>query len=138
LEISMKWKGGMKFGGVSQFGHPIETDVSLQSGGEESGYRPIELLLFGLAGCTGFDVISIGQKMRLNITALEINIKAEQREEPPKAISKAHIEYIVSGEKIDPEKLERVIELSEEKYCSVGATLSGVTRITHSYTIKEE
>lgn len=138
MEISMEWKGGMKFSGVSQFGHPIETDVSLQSGGDESGYRPIELLLFGLAGCTGFDIVSIGQKMRLNITGLKINIKAEQREEPPKAISKAHIEYVVSGKDIDPKKLEHAIELSEEKYCSVGATLRGITKITHSCVIKEE
>jgi putative redox protein len=137
VNISMEWQGGLKFTGTSRFGHQISTDGSKKAGGNEDGYQPVELLLFGLAGCSGIDVVSIGAKMKQDITSLTINIKAEQKEEHPRFISKAHIEYNFTGKGLKMEMLERAVQLSEEKYCTVGTTLSGITKITHTVNIEE-
>ena len=107
MNISMDWKGGLKFTGTSRFGHEISTDGSKKVGGGEAGYQPLELLLFGLAGCSGIDVVLIAQKMKQEITGLEIKIKAEQKEEHPRFITKAHIEYIFTGKGLDTDKLEK-------------------------------
>lgn len=133
----MDWQGGFKFSGNSLYGHKISTDGSKKIGGAEDGYQPLELLIFGLAGCTGIDVVMIAEKMKQKITDLKINIKADQREEHPRAFTKAHIEYLVTGKDLDPKKLERIIQLSEDKYCSASATMAGVTKITHSFKISE-
>lgn len=138
MEINMDWQGGLKFTGKSRFGHQISTDGSKKIGGAEEGYQPLELLLFGLAGCTGIDVIMIGQKMRQEITGLKLNIKAQQREEHPRAFTKAHIEYIFSGKNLDQAKIEKMVDLSEERYCSVSASMKEVVRITHSIIIEEK
>jgi putative redox protein len=134
----MDWKGGLKFAGTSRFGHEISTDGSKKAGGSEEGYQPLELLLFGLAGCSGIDVVLIAQKMKQEVTGLHIQIEAEQKEEHPRFITKAHIEYIFTGKGLKKEMLEKAAVLSEERYCSVGTTLAGVTKITHSITINEE
>lgn len=138
MNISMDWQGGLKFTGTSRFGHEISTDGSKKAGGSEDGYQPLELLLFGLAGCTGIDVVLIAQKMKQEISGLKINIEAEQKEDHPRFISKANIEYVFTGKHLKPEMLEKAIALSEEKYCSVGTTLAGVTKITHTCKIIEE
>lgn len=137
MKISMDWKGGLKFTGTSRFGHEITTDGSKKAGGEEAGYQPPELMLFGLAGCTGIDVVLIAQKMKQEINALTINIDAEQKDDHPKFITRANIEYIFTGKNLDKAKLEHAIQLSQERYCSVSNTMSGVTKITHSITINE-
>ncbi len=134
----MTWQDGFKFSGQTLFGHEISTDASVKGGGQEEGYQPLELLLFSLAGCTGIDVILIAKKMRLKISDLSIKIKADQREESPRAFTNGHIEYAFKGENLDPVKLERIIQLSEEKYCSASATLAGVMKISHSFTINGE
>ncbi len=137
MEISMDWKGGLKFAGTSRFGHQISTDASKKVGGAEEGYQPIELLLFGLAGCTGIDVVMIGKKMRQEIRGLNINISAKQRDEHPRGFESAHIEYIFKGKDLDPVRVKKMIELSEERYCSVSASLNGNVEITHSFRIEE-
>ncbi len=133
----MDWKGGLKFTGISRFGHEITTDGSKKAGGEEAGYQPPELLLFGLAGCTGIDVVLIAQKMKQDVTGLTIHIESEQKEDHPKFITRVNIVYAFSGKNLDEAKLERAIQLSQERYCSVSNTLAGVTKITHSITINE-
>jgi putative redox protein len=137
LKISMDWKGGLKFTGISQFGHEITTDGSKKAGGEEAGYQPPELMLFGLAGCTGIDVVLIAQKMKQQVDALTIHIESEQKEDHPKFFTRANIEYVFTGKNLDRAKLERAVELSQERYCSVSNTIGAVTKITHSITIND-
>ncbi len=138
MEINMDWQGGLKFGGTSRFGHRISIDAAKKVGGNEDGYLPMELVLFSLVGCTGIDVICIAQKMRQEVNKLKINIKAEQRDEHPRSFTKAHIEYIFTGKNLEPAKVEKMIALSEERYCSVSASMSGNVEITSSYRIVEE
>ncbi len=137
MEIQMHWKGGLKFTGTSIWGHEIVIDSSKKSGGNEEGYQPMELMIFGLAACTGIDIVRISDKMRLELTDLDVKVKITQAEEPPREVTAAHIEYVVTGKDIKPSKIEKAIDLSVNKYCTVGATMRGITEITHSYTIKE-
>jgi putative redox protein len=95
-------------------------------------------MLFALAGCSGIDVVLIAQKMKQKITGLTINITGEQKEEHPRFITKANIEYIFTGSGLKKEMLEKAAALSEERYCSVGTTMAGITKITHSIVINEE
>jgi putative redox protein len=137
LEAKVKWAGGIKFEGISSFGFPITTDGAQKAGGTESGYKPTELVLFGLAGCTGVDVVRILEKQRQELTAMEIEVKAHQPEQYPKPFNKIEVKYIFTGKKLDENKVKQAISLSEEKYCSVSQTLAGVARITSSFEIKE-
>jgi putative redox protein len=97
----------------------------------------MELLLVGFGGCSGMDVISILRKKRQPVTGLEIMVKGEKTDNYPKVYKEVHIEYIVRGNGVEKEAVERAIGLSLDKYCSVGATLAKAGKITHSYRIVE-
>lgn len=114
----------------------ITMDGPEDFGGNNAGVRPKELLLLSLAGCTGSDVVSILQKKRVNLTDFEINITADTREEHPQVFTKIHIEYVFYGNDLKFEDIERAIELSSTKYCSVQAMLKPAVEITHSYKIE--
>ena len=134
-KIRARWVKNMQFVSTDSDGHSIVMDSPAL--GENSGVRPVELLLTGLAGCTGMDVISILQKKRQRVVDFEVNVSGERREEHPKAWTHMHIEYVVRGYDVDPVAVDRAIELSETKYCSVTATLQGNVEITHSVVIEE-
>jgi putative redox protein len=88
-----------------------------------------------LGGCTGSDVAAILTKKRVPYTTLEIRLSANTREEHPQIFTDIHIEYVVTGTGVNPADVERAIELSTDKYCSVSAMLKGVVTLTHSSTI---
>jgi len=104
---------------------------------EETGPRPMQLLLVGLCGCTGMDVISILQKKRQAFTGLKVEATAQRAEEHPKVYTRIHLEFVVTGEGVDPAAVERSIELSQTKYCPASAMLGEVAEITSSYRIVE-
>ena len=133
----VKWTGGLRFEGKSKFGLPIATDANKKAGGDENGYSPLELVLFGVAGCTGIDVIRILEKKRQKVTGLEIEVTGYQPEEYPKPFNKVEIKYLFEGENLDPAKIEHALELSEQKYCSVSQTIAGTAEISHTFVIKE-
>lgn len=103
-----------------------------------SGPAPMELLLIGLAGCTGMDVISIMRKKRQPFTDLRVEATAERADEHPKIYTEIHLEFIVKGKGVEPEALERSIELSQTKYCSASAMLEETADISTSYRIVED
>jgi putative redox protein len=113
-------------------------DTTAASGGHDSAVRPSELLLIGLAGCTGMDVISILRKKRQPVTGLEVVVRAEHAPEHPKRFTTMAVEYRVRGNGVDPAAVRRAIELSESTYCSVGSTLRETVEITSSFTILAE
>jgi putative redox protein len=114
-------------------------EAQVEEGGKiifgENGISPMKTLLLSVAGCTAIDVVMILQKMKEPIEGLEIEIKGERREEYPRIYKKAHIHYKIYGD-VKPEKAERAIKLSQDKYCSASAhlKLSG-TEVTYSYEI---
>jgi len=137
MKAVLRHSGNMSFIGKSDSNHWVIMDTTKKIGGEEASVRPKELILIGLGGCTGIDVISILNKMRVKLDKFEVNIEAEQAEDYPKVFRKIHIEYIFHGEDLKKENLERAIKLSQEKYCSVSAMLRNATELTYSYKIIE-
>ncbi|MGD9029147.1 MAG: OsmC family protein [Anaerolineae bacterium] len=105
---------------------------------EESGPTPMRLVLMGLCSCTGMDVISILRKKRQAFTGLQVKASAERAEEHPRVYTQIHLEFVVTGEGVDPGAVERAIELSHTKYCSASAMLGEVAEITTSCRIVAE
>jgi putative redox protein len=138
LSVKMNWTGGLKFEGTSVWGHKIVTDGGKPAGGEEAGYKPTELLFYALAGCTGIDIVRILEKQRQELKSLEIEVVAFHGEEYPRPFHTVEMKFIATG-KVDPAKLEKAIELSEQKYCVVGQTISGGgAKINTTYEIKND
>lgn len=130
--------GRRQFVGVDEKGHSVVMDASPEYNGEGSGVRPIELVLHALAACTGMDVISILEKKRQDVRGLEIEVHARQRtDEFPKIYTDIELEYVVTGYEVSPAAVARAIELSEEKYCSVGGMIRDTVAITTTYRIVE-
>jgi putative redox protein len=129
---------GITFVGKTDSNHWVTMDGPEQFGGSNAGIRPKELILISLAGCTGSDVASILSKKRVKLDGFEMNITAEQQEEHPQVFTKIHLEYVFYGKNLPVKELERAIELSQTKYCSVTAMLQKAMPIEHSYRIVEE
>ena len=133
-KATLHFAGNDFFVGITPSGHAqtIETDST-----RNSAATPMELLLLALGGCTGVDVISILRKKRQHVTDYRIEVTGERRDEFPKRFTKLTVKHIVRGHKVTEQAVARAIELSETKYCSVAATLSGVEIVT-SYEIIED
>lgn len=136
LSIKMKWGGGLKFEGETDWGHKIVTDGGKPAGGEQAGYKPTELMFYGLAGCTGIDIVRILEKQRQELTSLEIEVTGFHGDEYPKPFHTVDMKFIATGNNLDEKKLAKAIELSEEKYCMVGQTIARETKLTTSYEIR--
>lgn len=134
----VRWAGNRQFVGTDEAGHSVVMDAKPEYKGEGSGIRPVELVLQGLAGCTGMDVISILEKKRQDVRGLEIIVNGTQRvDEYPKIYTEITVEYVVTGFGVDPAAVARAVQLSEEKYCSVGGMLRDEVRVTTSYRVVE-
>jgi putative redox protein len=138
MDATVVWSKGLSFTGTghtSNFKLPLGADAKV--GGAGDGFRPTELILVGLAGCTAMDVISILAKKRQAVSGFEVKAHGERAEEDPKRFTGFIVEYIVRGKGIDPSAVERAVQLSEEKYCSVMATLRSAGPIEKKITILE-
>ena len=130
------WVQKRQFVGTDSSKHSVV--MSSQDEENATGMRPSELLLVALGGCTGYDVVDILLKKRQQLTGLEIVVTGEQDADPPWAYRKIHIHYVVRGRGLREKAVRDAIALSEEKYCSVSATVRGVAEITQDYTIVED
>lgn len=135
ISATVKWVDGLKFIGESGTGHSIVMDADTEFGGKNAGVRPTELLLIGLGGCSGMDIMSVLQKKKQNVLSLESKVTGEKSEEKPQKFVKFNIEYIVTGKDISEEAVKKAVELSMEKYCSVKLTLEGGAKVTYSYKV---
>jgi len=133
----VKLETGMQFDAESGSGHRITLDATEHGGGHNAGARPMELLLMGLGGCTGMDVISILRKKREQVTVYEVHVTGIRAEEHPMVFVEISVEHVVTGHHIQPEAVARAIQLSEERYCGAGAMLGKVAHLTHTYRIVE-
>jgi putative redox protein len=128
---------GMRFTAEGGSGHRVTLDADNHGGGQNEGFRPMEMLLVGLAGCTGMDVISILRKKRQQVTGYEVHVLGTRAEEHPMVFVEITVEHVVIGHHIQPEAVARAIALSEERYCGAGAMLGKVAHLTHTYRIVE-
>ncbi len=127
---------GMAFLGEAGSGHSIVMDGSPESGGRNAGFRPMELLLVGLAGCTAFDVVLILRRGREDVADCVVEVSAERAPEDPKVFTKLHLDYRVVGKNLSDAKVKRAVELSKEKYCSASIMLGKTAEITWAYTVE--
>jgi putative redox protein len=137
MDAQVVWQGKMSFTGSADSGFELPLGANLDVGGDEDGFRPLELFAVGLAGCTAMDVISILQKKRQDVTAFNVVVHADRAESHPKIFTQVQVEYTIEGRGIDPQAVERAIQLSTTKYCPGQAMLEKAVPIAHTYTIKE-
>lgn len=130
-EAKALWTDTHRFVGESSSGHAIVVD-----GDHQTANSPMELVLIGLCGCTGYDVASILTKKREPFTGLEVWAQAERAPEPPKVYTSIKLTYTVSG-KVSRKAVEDAVRLSKEKYCSVSAMLEKTAKLTSEIEIRE-
>jgi putative redox protein len=138
MEAKVTWQGALTFRGIADSGVMVQLDSNPDVGGNDNGFRPMELIATGLAGCTAMDVISILQKKRQKVTAFEVQVHLDRANEHPKVFTAANIEYLISGHAIEEESVKRAIELSATKYCPAQAMFEQIFPMELCYTIYED
>jgi len=133
MEVELKYIEGLQFKAVSDSNHAIILDSKI-SARYGQGARPMELILMGLVGCAGMDIVSLLQKMRIQFNDFVVTAKADIAEEHPKVFTSIHIIYKVYGN-VDKSKLERAIELTESRYCPAYVMLKKSVPISSEYKI---
>ena len=117
--VSTNWKGNMKFESDNPSGHTLVIDAGQDSGGEGAGLRPKALMLSALAGCSGLDVISILDKMKVKLDDYKMIIHGVLTEEHPKYYHEVNVEYHFYGSNLNENKIKKAVKLSDDKYCGV-------------------
>jgi putative redox protein len=130
------WLEKQQFVGIDSTKHSVVLSAHDEENG--TGISPSDLLLLALGGCTSYDVVNILQKKRQPLTGLEVAVSAEQESEAPWTFLKIHVQYGLRGRGLREKAVQDAIRLSEEKYCSVAATLRESVEITYDYTITQE
>ena len=137
-KMVVKLKTGYQLEAKNEKGLSVKFDAPITHGGEETALSPMENVLASLAACSSFHVLTILRKKKQTVTDYSVEATAERREDPPpRVFTKIHLKYIVKGQNIDPEAVKKAIQLSEEKYCSVGGMLKKAVEITSSYETLE-
>lgn len=137
MTIKVEWKGKRAFEATSSTGHKVLMDAAEKIGGEDSGARPMEMLLMGLGGCSGIDVVMMLEKGKQDVTGCEMEINAERADAVPAVYTKINLHFKVTGRDLDKKRVARAVELSAEKYCSVSKMLEKSAEMSHSYEVIE-
>jgi len=137
MNAKVTWSQRMTFSGSSDSGFNVQLGTSPDVGGDDDGFRPMELLLVGLAGCTAMDVISLLQKKRQVVDAFEVQVHAERAEEHPRVFTRIRMEYVLTGKNIEREAVERSVQLSADKYCPAQAMFKQLMPLELVITINE-
>lgn len=137
MKVTVNWKGDMTFAGETPSGFPLQMDSDPDFGGTQSGPRPMEMIAYGLAGCTAMDIISILKKKRQDVTSFDVKMNAPRSHQYPKVFTSAVITYIVSGRNISESAVLRAIELTAMKYCPAQIMFANIMPIELHYEIYE-
>lgn len=133
-QVNVTWVQGKTFVGTDSTKH----SVVISSVDDGVGIKPSELLLLALGSCTAYDVVNILEKRRAQVADVRVTVSGEQAAEAPWPFRKIHVHYAVSGSNLKPEMVEKAIKLSEEKYCSVSATLRQSVDITYDFEVLDD
>ena len=131
MEVEAEWQGGLTFIGKNDLSNTIQ----MGSKQNQDNISPMELLLLGLAGCTGYDVVSILEKMRQPPDAFKVVVRGVRAEDYPMVYTDIEVEYHLWGDGLTDKAVQQAIELSEQKYCSASVMLGKVAKISSSYEI---
>ena len=138
MKLSVNWQGNMVFAGTSPSGFPVQMDSDSDFGGTNTGIRPMEMIAFGLAGCTAMDVLSILLKKRQDVSQFEVRIDAPRSREYPKVFTRAVITYVVTGRNVAENAVLRSIELTAAKYCPAQIMLEQAFPMELHYEIYQD
>jgi putative redox protein len=133
--VSTKWLEDMSFESEID-GHKIVVDAKPEVGGKDRGPRPKQMMLAALGGCTSMDVISILKKMRVEVKSLNVIVEGELTEDHPKHFTKMHVIYEVEGENLPLDKIQKAVNMSEEKYCGVSAVYRQAMELSSEIVLK--
>jgi putative redox protein len=135
MKARVKWIQDVTFVAESGSGHAVVLDGAPDAGGRNIGFRPMEMLLIGLGGCSAFDVLMILKRGREPVVDCVVELDGERATTDPKVFTKIDMLYKVTGNNLDPKKVERAVTLSAEKYCSATKMMSATAAITHRIEI---
>ncbi len=135
MKVCIKWIESAMFVGESGSGHAVVMDGPPEGGGRNMGFRPMEMLLLGLGGCSTYDVVHILKKSRQSVTDCKLDISAERADSDPKVFTKIHMHFVVSGNDLKESMVRRAVDLSAEKYCSASIMLAKAVEISHDFEI---
>ena len=135
MHVDVNWLGEKQFEATNEENAKFRMDSKKKSGGSGDFASPTDHLLAAVAGCTGMDVVSILQKMRQPFRSLRIEANGTQAEENPRYFTEIHIKYVIEGDNVDRGKVEQAVAFSQDKYCSVRATLTDKCKVTSEIVI---
>jgi len=135
MDAKVIWRKRMTFEGTADSGFTVPLGTFPEVGGDDDGFRPLELLAVGLAGCTAMDVISILSKKRQEVTSFEVKVHTNRQTEHPKVFTHIIIEYVIGGKDISHEAVERAVQLSADKYCPAQAMFKQIVPMELKITI---
>lgn len=133
MQARVKWVEGLTFLGESASGHQVLMDGNAG----DKAPSPMEMVLMSVGGCSAIDVVSILQKGRNDVRDCEVKLTSERREEAPRLFTHINLHFIVTGKDLSDKIVERAVNLSAEKYCSVSLMLSKTASVTHSFEIRD-
>lgn len=132
MEATVKWHDNNTFIGRSGTGHAVVFDGNKDGSTAPS---PMEMVLMAAGACSSVDVVSILKKSRQQVLDCEVKLSAERAETIPKVFTKLHLHFEVTGIDLSEKQVERAVQLSADKYCSVSIMLSGSVAVTHSFSV---
>jgi putative redox protein len=137
MKARIKWLENVAFRAETESGHSVVMDGAPEGGGRNLGPRPMEMVLIGTGGCTAYDVVHILKKSRAAVSDCVVEIDAERAAEDPKVFTRIHFHFVVTGNGLKPQVVERAVHLSAEKYCSASIMLGKTAAITHDFEIRQ-
>jgi putative redox protein len=139
MKATVRWVDDVMFLGESGSGHAVLMDGPESSGGRNVGFRPMELLLVGVGGCSSYDVVTILKKARQSVTSCVTELTAERADAIPAVFERIHLHFRVSGKDLSEKQVEKAVAMSAEKYCSATIMLvRGGVQVTHDFEIVQE
>ena len=137
MNAEVNWKGRLSFNGTADSGFEVPLGSYPEVGGDDDGFRPMELMALSLAGCTAMDVISILTKKRQEVSDFRVKVNAERTDQHPKVFTSADVEYHIAGKDISEKAVTRAMELSADSYCPAQAMLGKVIPLGLKFYIYE-
>lgn len=134
--VNTRWLNNLAFESEVN-GHKFIVDAEPEVGGDDKGPRPKSLMLSALGGCTAIDVISILKKMRVEVDSFNVRVEGDVTEEHPKHFTRMHVVYEFTGKDLPMDKLQKAVQLSEEKYCGVSAVYKKVIQMSSEIRVTE-
>jgi putative redox protein len=137
MKARIKWVQDVMFVAESGSGHSVVIDGAPEAGGRNLGIRPMELMLIGLGSCSAFDVLTILRRGREQVVDCVVELEGQRAETDPKVFTAVELVYKITGNKLDPAKVQRAVDLSADKYCSASKMFAHTAKLTHRIEIIE-